>query len=322
MIVTYRPIDWIEGIPGDLYRVGDDGSVWRWLKGSSSRIPSERRRYPPRWRKLETVPRDDGHVVVTLSVNQRTRQFQVARLVLRAFSGPQPLGHHAYYLDGEISNVRLDNLRWAPRGSALVGRAVSRSCGEDHPRSFLTNEQILDITELVRRGFSCEEVAEKYGLGPSYVSSIARGKRWRHVDREPWDSSRQGYHGSRHHGAKLREEDVLVILDLAKQGTLYVDIGNRFGVASSTVKRIVGGEMWKHVTGGRKTEIPLRRGDRHPRAALRQDDIPTIRLMVRSGRSKSEVARMYGVTHQAIAAVISGKSWSHVPDHQPEGSTP
>jgi hypothetical protein len=55
------------------------------------------------------------------------------------------------------------------------------------------------------------------------------------------------------------------------------------------------------------------RGERHSRAKLTADDVRDIRrLYATGGWSQDTLARMYGVTQQAIGAVVRGETWKHV----------
>lgn len=57
------------------------------------------------------------------------------------------------------------------------------------------------------------------------------------------------------------------------------------------------------------------RGDRSPKAKLKESDINVIRSMAKKGFSHSIIAERFGVTKQCIFAVLKGESWAHVPYH-------
>lgn len=54
-------------------------------------------------------------------------------------------------------------------------------------------------------------------------------------------------------------------------------------------------------------------GSKHGMAILTESDIPTIRLMAKSGQSLTMIAKVYGVVPQTIGYVVRGNSWRHVP---------
>jgi len=62
--------------------------------------------------------------------------------------------------------------------------------------------------------------------------------------------------GSKHHNAKITEEDVVLILELYAEGQLLRErlktlsmkgIGEKFGIKPQTVYDIVSGRSWRHV---------------------------------------------------------------------------
>jgi DNA-binding CsgD family transcriptional regulator len=56
------------------------------------------------------------------------------------------------------------------------------------------------------------------------------------------------------------------------------------------------------------------RGSRQGLAKLSEDDIPEIRTLLRQGRTQREVGEMFGVDGGTVAAIVRGRTWSHVPD--------
>jgi hypothetical protein len=172
MIVTYRPIG---GWPG--YRVGDDGSVWKWLA-------SKGKRYPHRWRQLRHS--DSKYPYVRLTSGGKLVSLDAGQLVLKAFVGPRPLGFTAYrFPDRSPGNCHLSNLRWAPKGTEKLGvappvRADNR--GEKCSLAVLTREDVLEIRRMANSGeFSGEEIAEAYGISTMHAYKIVKGRRWGHL---------------------------------------------------------------------------------------------------------------------------------------------
>lgn len=53
--------------------------------------------------------------------------------------------------------------------------------------------------------------------------------------------------GASVHGAKLSEGSILEIRRLHSEGLCFTEIGRRFGVYYTTIRRIVQRETWKHV---------------------------------------------------------------------------
>ncbi len=74
----------------------------------------------------------------------------------------------------------LENTRdMISRGRGAVGP------GEGNHQAKLTREQVIEIRESYRSGKASQRyLAAKYGMGPSTISLIVRGKRWRNADAE------------------------------------------------------------------------------------------------------------------------------------------
>lgn len=54
------------------------------------------------------------------------------------------------------------------------------------------------------------------------------------------------------------------------------------------------------------------RGSRQGRAKLTESDIPMIRELHHQGMTLKDIASHFGVTHQNIRMIISGRTWTHV----------
>lgn len=54
------------------------------------------------------------------------------------------------------------------------------------------------------------------------------------------------------------------------------------------------------------------RGENNPKSKLREEDVLNIRNMLKEGIPQAEIARMYGVTRQAIFDIKVEKRWKHL----------
>jgi len=73
------------------------------------------------------------------------------RLIWEAHNGPVPDGHVVVFLDGDLTNLALENLRCVPRGVLAVmnKRGLSKSTGEARKAAILASE--LDQAAKNRR---------------------------------------------------------------------------------------------------------------------------------------------------------------------------
>jgi len=115
--VNNEPEDW-RWIPGyeNLYSISTLGRVYSYRKECYLRAWTTRNAH------------DDGNVFfaaprVYISVGGHERSLSVHLVLLRAFRGSCPSGHHACWLDGNSSNNCLANLVWAP--NAYPARCLS-----------------------------------------------------------------------------------------------------------------------------------------------------------------------------------------------------
>lgn len=178
--VEYRSVP---NIPG--YRVGEDGSVWSCIKrkglgfgkGSTTVLSDE-------WFRLKFSKDKDGYSRLTLCKNRKHLGFCVHRLVLELFIGPRPDGMEACHGAGGKEDNSVENLRWGTHESNIADKALqgTKLFGDKHPRSILTEDQVVDIKmRLKKGGITRKKMAEEYGVKKSTIQNIADGKVWRHV---------------------------------------------------------------------------------------------------------------------------------------------
>ena len=55
-----------------------------------------------------------------------------------------------------------------------------------------------------------------------------------------------------------------------------------------------------------------RRGEKHPRAKLTEDDVRLIRLLSNEGLSIRVIAKKFYVSKRAIEVILNGTGWKHV----------
>lgn len=120
-----------------------------------------------------------GYPRVNLQIPGRTRHkfFTVHRVVLITFKGPPPpdrkLGAHG---DGNRTNNRLDNLRWASNKENAADRVRhgNQNCGFSPSRSNLSQEQVDAIERLIARGAPMPILARAVGIScPSLMAAIS-----------------------------------------------------------------------------------------------------------------------------------------------------
>jgi hypothetical protein len=166
----------IPSLPG--YQASDQGrirSMFRTIRDSRGRQYTR----PPKVRALSVA--GNGY----LRFNARGTQRSIHRCVLEAFVGPCPEGYHGAHGDGDKTNNRLTNLRWASPAENAADKVshgtMFSPAGEKNPNAIVTAAQVLDVVARVRAGETQRSIARELGVMPQLINSIMRGKAWNSV---------------------------------------------------------------------------------------------------------------------------------------------
>jgi len=170
--------DWwtVEEAPG--YEISDNGDIRRYGK------------------ILKPAPNTQGYLHVTLCHKGSRKTRTIHSIVCKAFHGPRPTpSHDAAHWDGDKTNNRANNLRWATKaenqadrirhGTVLTGdkhpSRLKPEClrrGERHPMRKLSAADVIAIRTLPIKQV---EAAKMFKIAQSNVSDIRRGIIWREV---------------------------------------------------------------------------------------------------------------------------------------------
>lgn len=130
-------------------------------------------------------PNADGrYQFVSLSTRGVISTHRVHKLVINAFVGPAPfIDALAAHNDGDTSNNRASNLRWA---SAIENQAdrirhETKIQGSEVFGAKLDEASIPRIRERIASGERYPSIAMDYGVSISTISLIKRGRTWTHV---------------------------------------------------------------------------------------------------------------------------------------------
>ena len=115
---------------------------------------------------------------------KRKRTMAVNVLVCLAFHGPRPDDHDAAHWNGDRTDNRPENLRWATRSDNLAdrGRHGTINHGERNGQAKLTAEQVRKIRRAHANGKTPTALSLQYDLNPRHVCDIVAGRRWGHVE--------------------------------------------------------------------------------------------------------------------------------------------
>jgi|WetSurMetagenome_2_1015567.scaffolds.fasta_scaffold02463_4 hypothetical protein len=128
--------------------------------------------------------RTHGYLHVSLSKSNVITTHRVHVLVLTVFCGPKPFdGAHAAHNDGDQTNCRLTNLRWATpkENQADIERHGRRPKGENVYGAILNDDKVRDIRKRIASGERNRPIAESFGVSIHTIHLIRHNKTWKHA---------------------------------------------------------------------------------------------------------------------------------------------
>lgn len=161
----------IEGFPG--YEVSDKGRVRSFKSGKAKILKPGLR---------------SGYFFVILSNNGVKQTKDIHRLVAEAFLGIPKEKLEVNHKNGKKTDNRLENLEWVSHAENMRHAdelGLRNIKGENHPRSKLTNEEVLKIFEIANAGVPTSEIAQIFNVAPCTISNIKAGRRWAHLTGAP-----------------------------------------------------------------------------------------------------------------------------------------
>lgn len=186
---------------------------------------------------------DCGYVIQGCSIVGNTSLLH--RIVYQTFVGEIPEGLQINHIDGNKLNNHITNLEAVTASQnvlhAFANGLNSPQYGEKNGMHVLKEWEVLEIYQLIRRGFTNSFIGDVYGIHDRYVSLIRHGKRWKYL------FDREGMVGMKSLGnIKMPLAKAVYIYNmclLTKEG--QDSLGPKLGIDPSTVSRIRTGETWK-----------------------------------------------------------------------------
>ncbi len=125
-----------------------------------------------------------------------------------------------------------------------------------------------------------------------------------------------GKQGSKHHNAVLKEEDVIEILKMIKDGYRAKTIAFLYNVKPSNISALKCGKSWRHISRIDYTITPAVSKPKIPKgkhSKLTDNKVIEILDRLADGEKQTAIAEFYGVTPPTISNINCGAIWKHIP---------
>lgn len=113
-------------------------------------------------------------------IESRGRKHSLAALVLRTWVGPSPWGFESFqFPDPDPANCRVENLKWAPRGTRRSIEEKGFVTGSRVRTAKLDEHRVVEMRRRYESGEAQAALAIRFDVSPWTVQLIVTGKSWR-----------------------------------------------------------------------------------------------------------------------------------------------
>lgn len=191
--------------------------------------------------------------------------------------------------------------------------------GDSHCHSKLTERSVREIRELrAREWVSSTELAKKYGVSVSQISSVLRNKEWVDNSYNPSGIVKLSRKAENAYHRTLTWEKVRRIRENAQQE--YVStykLASIYETSQPNIRDILANRIWvdelfnpqavKKRPAGFKEEQKTA-----TRVSLTEEDVVEMRNRFNSGETLKSLSLHYGIIPNSVSRIVNGKTWGHV----------
>lgn len=123
-----------------------------------------------------------GYIYYTFYINGKSKLFFAHRLVLMTFNPIENMEKlQVNHIDGNKKNNNIKNLEWCTQSEnqrhAFRMGLISRK-GTKNSQCKLSENQVIDIANMIMDGHTIKEICMKYNISKSLVSAIRNKRLW------------------------------------------------------------------------------------------------------------------------------------------------
>jgi hypothetical protein len=174
---TWKPVSGYDGY----YEVSSNGRV-----RSLDRIIDHPLVQVRHGKMLKQTPNHKGYMRVSLNKNGNKKQEFVHKLVAQSFIYNIKRNPQINHIDGNKLNNNVENLEWCTNKEncqhAAKLKLRSPIKGSSHHNTVLSEEQVIDLKQKRKEGWSYLRLMSFFNITKNNVASICTGRTWKHLN--------------------------------------------------------------------------------------------------------------------------------------------
>lgn len=129
-----------------------------------------------------------GYLRISFFINGKQKGKFVHRLVLQTFNPVNGMDNlQVNHIDCNKQNNHISNLEWCTQSEnqkhAFKNGLISRQ-GEKNSQSFLTENDVLEILNLLKEKVPIQKIADKFSVSKCLISAIRNKRLWKHLSKD------------------------------------------------------------------------------------------------------------------------------------------
>jgi hypothetical protein len=193
---------------------------------------------------LSLAKSNAGYLVTGLPSEKGYSWYLVHRAVYETFVGEIPKDMVINHIDGNKLNNYITNLELVTYSQNMIYAfeigLIFGKAGETNSQAKLTNEEFLQVCQLLMEGATNEEIGNLFNLNDRYVSLIRHKRRWKNMFPD-WYSSSKSLGAT---GIPLPSM-IKIYTDCLNKSLRNMDIAEKYKLDRSTISRIRNNLTWK-----------------------------------------------------------------------------